>query len=163
MNRTRTAHKIFAMTAAIAMVAILVAFVPMAASAQDSVGGNTSGSDIGGNTTNSSGQKTFTLQNPLKVNSIGGLIQSFVEIFSYVAVLLAVLVLIYLGFRYVVYSAQGNASEIAKLHSWLLWTVIGIAIIIGARVMVDIVINTISATGTISPGVIQSARQANQK
>jgi len=104
---------------------------------------------------------TFTLQNPLKVNSIGGLVQNFVEIFSYIVILLGVLVLIYVGFEYILASAQGNSAKIKELHMWLLWVVVGIAIVLAARVMVDIVINTISATGAISPGVIQSAHNAS--
>lgn len=102
---------------------------------------------------------TFTLQNPLKVNSIGGLVKNFVEIFSYLAVIFAVLVLIYVGFSFVM--ARGKPEETKRLKLWLGWTVVGIAVIIGARLMIDVVINTLSATGTISPNVIRSARDAN--
>jgi len=107
-------------------------------------------------------QATFTLQNPLRseINSVGALVENFVEIFSYIVILLAVVALIFVGFKYILYSAQGKSADIAKLHGWLFWIVIGVAVVIGARVIVKVVINTISATGTVSPGVIQSANDA---
>jgi hypothetical protein len=108
---------------------------------------------------NPGSQSVFTLTNPLQgrgINSIGGLAMSFVEIISYIVVLIAVLAFIYVGFQYIIFSAQGNSAKIKELHKWLLWIVVGTAIVIGARVLVEIVINTISATGTVSPGVIQS-------
>ncbi|MFA6295339.1 MAG: hypothetical protein WC666_02865 [Candidatus Paceibacterota bacterium] len=119
-------------------------------------GGNVAPLQAGGNVSGD----TFTLKNPLKVDSIGGLVKNFVEIFSYIAILFAVVVLIYIGFKYVLYSAQGNSKGIGDLHSWLLWTVVGVAVVIGARVIVEIVINTLGLTGTISPGVINSASNA---
>ena len=104
----------------------------------------------------------FTLQNPLKVNSVGELIQVLIEIFSYVAILFAVLMFIYIGFQYVTNAAQGNASRIKELHNQLMWLIVGVAIVIGARVMIQIVINTLSATGVVDSGIIQSANKANQ-
>jgi TRAP-type C4-dicarboxylate transport system permease small subunit len=120
-------------------------------------GANSNGGQGGANT---GAEKTFTLQNPLKVNSLGGLVKSIVEIFSYVVILLAVLMFIYVGFLYIMYSAQGNASKIAEQHQRLLWLVIGVAVVISARVIVDVVINTISATGTVSPEVLKGAKDA---
>ena len=106
------------------------------------------------------GTQTFKLKNPLQVESVGGLVQNFVQIFSYIAVLIGVLVLIYIGFKYVLSAAQGNSEEIKKLHGWLLWVVVGIAVIIGARVMVDVVINTITLTGAVDKTVTQTIKKA---
>ena len=103
---------------------------------------------------------TFTLSNPLKVNSIGGLIQNFLEIFSYIVILIAVLALIYVGFLYVM--SQGKPEKRKDLGNWLVNIVIGVAVVIAARLIVNVVINTLSATGTVDPGVIQSARNAAQ-
>jgi cytochrome bd-type quinol oxidase subunit 2 len=104
-----------------------------------------------------------TLSNPLKgVNSVGDLIRNFVEIFSYLVILLAVLMIIYVGFQYIMAASQGDTKKISEQHTRLLWLVVGIAVVIGARVLVDVVINTISATGTVDPTVIQSARDANK-
>lgn len=102
----------------------------------------------------------FSLQNPLKVNSVGEIIQAFIVIATYLLIILAVLALIWTGFQYVVSSAKGEVDKIKELHERLLWIVVGVAIVIGARVIVQVVINTISATGTVSPSVIQSANDA---
>ncbi|MEI8249217.1 MAG: TrbC/VirB2 family protein [Candidatus Taylorbacteria bacterium] len=104
-------------------------------------------------------QQTFAIKNPLNVNSVGGLISKFVEIFSYIAILLAVLAIVWVGFQFIL--AQGKPDRMNELKTWLLWIVVGIAVVIGARLMVDIVINTLGATGVVDQGVIQSVRSAN--
>ena len=113
-----------------------------------------------GAVSNPSGSGTFTLTNPLSgINSIGALVQNFVQIFSYIVILFAVLMFIYTGFQYI--TAQGNSTKIKELHARLLYIVIGVAVVIGARVIIDVVINTLSATGTVNPQVIQQAKNAN--
>ncbi|MEK7642039.1 MAG: TrbC/VirB2 family protein [Patescibacteria group bacterium] len=109
-------------------------------------------------TTETSDSGTFTLQNPLKVNSIGGLIQDFVEIFSYIAILFAVLLLIYVGLQFVL--ARGNSERLNDLKKWLFYIVIGVAVVIGARVIIQVVINTLSASGAVDQRTIQSAQRA---
>ena len=106
------------------------------------------------------GSNTFYLQNPLssKFNSVGGLVQGFLEIFSYIVALFAVLMLIWVGLQFVL--AQGNPGKMQELKDWLLWIVVGVAIVIGARIIVSIVLNTLSTTGTVSPSVIQNANNA---
>lgn len=106
--------------------------------------------------TDSSG--TFTLSNPLKVDSIGGLVQNFVEIFSYVVIIFAVLALIYVGLRFIL--ARGNVEEMKKLREWLLWIVVGVAVVIGARVIIQVVISTLSASGAVDQGIINSTSNA---
>jgi len=124
------------------------------------IGGDVPNSSIGGNTTATNG--IFTLSNPLKVDSIGGLVQSLVEIFSYIAIIFAVVMIIYTGFQYVTNAAQGNAKKIEELNKQMLMIIIGVAIIIAARVMVQVVINTLEVTGVVSPEVIQSANKATK-
>lgn len=152
--------KSFAFICALAAVFALPAF-SVVHSQGATVGGQTnnttdSGPTVGGITNNTNG--TFTLSNPLKVNSIGDLIQNFVEIFSYLVILLAVLALIYVGFLYIV--SQGKPEKRKELNNWLFYIVIGVAVVISARLIVNVVINTLSATGTVNPNVIQSAKNA---
>lgn len=138
--------------------------------AQDSVGGKNANSDVGGKNAQAtpppanSSSGIFTLQNPLRsdINSIGALVQAFVEIITYIAIIVAVLAFIWVGFQYVTSAATGNATKIKDLHNKLMWLVIGVAVVISARVIIQVVINTISATGTVSPTVIQSANNALQ-
>lgn len=80
-----------------------------------------------------------------------------IEIFTYLVILLAVLMLIWVGFKFVL--AQGNVEEMKKLKNMLLWIVVGVAVVIGARIIVKVVINTLEATG-VDKNVIQSANNA---
>lgn len=103
---------------------------------------------------------TFYLQNPLspQFNTVGGIVGGFLEIFSYIVILLAVLMLMWVGLQFIL--AQGNPERMNELKGWLFWIVIGVAVVIGARIIVTVVINTLNATGVVSPGVIQSANNA---
>ncbi len=104
---------------------------------------------------------TFTLQNPIKVDSVSDLISSFVEIFSYLVILFAVLALIWVGLQFIL--ARGDVGKMKELKEWLLWIVVGVAVVIGARLIVEVVINTLSATGTIDQSVINSTSRALNK
>jgi hypothetical protein len=117
---------------------------------------NTKGNsgDIPSKSSNVSG-----LTNPLKgINSVGQVVGKFAEIFSYVVILFAVLALVWTGLQFI--TAQGKADKITELRNRMLWIVVGIAIVIGARIIVGIVINTLQATGTVNPDVIQQANNA---
>jgi cytochrome bd-type quinol oxidase subunit 2 len=127
---------------------------------KSTLGGNVPKSTLGGNVTVES--SIFTLKNPLKVDSIGELIQSFIQIFTYLVIMFAVLMFIWIGFQYVVNASQGNAKKIEELNKQLMWLIAGVAIVIGARVLIQVVINTLSATGAIDPGIINSANDAVQ-
>lgn len=138
------------------------------ASNQGGTKGSSTASNLGNGTTVST--PSFTLQNPLcnkssnktcKFDSVGGLLQGFIEIFTYLIILFAVLALIWTGLQYVL--ARGNPDEMKRLSNQLLYIVIGTAIVIGAGVIIDIVINTLSASGTVSSDVINSARGAIPK
>ncbi|HEX7724178.1 MAG TPA: pilin [Candidatus Paceibacterota bacterium] len=123
----------------------------------------TGGSTAGGSNASTGGSSGIVyIQNPLssKFNSVGGLVQGALEIFSYVVVLFAVLMIVYVGLQFVL--AQGEPKRLSELKDWLLWIVIGVAVVIGARIIVSVVINTLQATGTVSPGVIQNANNALQ-
>jgi hypothetical protein len=140
------------------LLATLLVSVPAAAVyAQSGGGSNTAGGGSGGGS-NTPAAKTFTLQNPLKVDSLGGLIEAFVEVFSYVVILFAVLAIIYVGLQYIL--ARGNSEEITKRTDQLKWIVIGVAVVIGARIIVSVVINTLGASGVVDQNVIRSANNA---
>jgi TRAP-type C4-dicarboxylate transport system permease small subunit len=79
------------------------------------------------------------------------------EIFSYVAVIIAVLALIWVGFQFIM--AQGNSDRISELKTWFYYIIIGTAIILASRLIVSVVINTLESAGTVSPDVIQKLRQ----
>ena len=100
-----------------------------------------------------------TLNDPLGSNmTVSKIILTFMQIATYIAVLFGVILIVFVGFRYVL--ARGNPTEISKLHSWLLWIVVGLAVIIGARIIVSVIISTLQATGTVNPGISQNSNNA---
>ena len=121
-----------------------------------SAGGTNTGNSAGG--TNNVAPSTFTLQNPLKANSVSEIILAFMQIASYIAVLFGVLALVYVGLQFIL--ARGNSERMKELSRWLMYIVIGIAVILGARIIVSVIIGTLQATGTVNPAIIQSAQNA---
>lgn len=100
-----------------------------------------------------------TLSNPLSgggVNSIGELVRKASTIFAFIVVLFAVLALVWTGLQFIM--AQGKPEELKTLKNRLLWIVIGVAIVIGARIIVEVVINTLQVSGVVNQQVINSAR-----
>lgn len=147
------------MSMLLALVLVFALAIPNTSFAQATGGGSNAGATATGGGTNSGG--SATLANPLKVDSIGSLVSSFADIIAYVLVLFAVLVLIYTGLQFIL--AQGNPGKLSELRTRLLAVVIGIAIVIGARVIVWVVINTLQASGVVSSSTLQSARNAAQR
>lgn len=135
------------------LAAIALPYSPVAATAP-ATGQSTNQVPATGQTTNK--VQTFTLSNPLRkdINSVGSLIQAFVEIFSYLVILFAVLALVWVGLQFIL--ARGDAERMKELKNWLTRIVIGIAIVIGARVIVTVIINTLQATETVDKGTFQS-------
>ena len=112
-------------------------------------------------TNNSSGGSgsTFTLKSPLQgVNSVSDLIFTFMKIVSYLAVIFGVIMIMWVGMQLVL--AQGKPEEIKKRSNELLWVIVGIGVILGARILITTVINTLQATGTVNPAIITNARNA---
>lgn len=121
--------------------------------------------DTGPQSNNPSGPQSnnrpeiVTLQNPLKVNSIGELVKSAAQVFTYLAVLFGVLMLVWTGLQFIL--AQGNPTKLSGLKTKLLYIIIGLAVVIGARIIIEVVINTLAATGTIDQGIINNALDAS--
>ena len=137
----------------LAAVMIMIAFGATFAYAQDS-GSNTTGSSDSG-----SNKSVQTLDNPLpNVKSVGDLVKTGLEIFTYVAVIIGVIMLILVGFQYIM--ARGSPDKMKEASQRLLYIIIGIAIVIGARIAVSIVISTLDVSGAVDPKVIQSAKNA---
>ncbi len=105
--------------------------------------------------------RTFTLSNPLSgVTSVGALVNKFVEILSYILIIFAVLMIVYTGLQFIL--ARGNPEKMKEEGKRLGYILIGVALVIGARILVMVVINTLQATGTVTPQVINQANQAVQ-
>lgn len=82
------------------------------------------------------------LCNPLgKTTSIFALVSVILDLVLTLASIVIVIYLIWIGFQYVM--ARGNPTELSKLHSTFLWTLIGTAVIFSAKLLSQILQNTI--------------------
>lgn len=84
-----------------------------------------------------------TLINPLKVNSITGLLEALLGIVIILATPIIVFFIIYAGFLYV--TAQGNAEQVKQATRALTYAIIGGVIILGSAAIATIVKNFVGA------------------
>ena len=82
------------------------------------------------------------LQNPLKADNLDQLVSQGMNIVIYLGAIIAVLAIIWVGFMYV--QAMGKPEKIKEAHRAFLYTVIGIAILVGAQVITTIITSTIN-------------------
>jgi hypothetical protein len=81
------------------------------------------------------------LQNPIKVNSINALVTELVNIAFQIGSVVAVLMIIYSGFKFVM--ARGNESQLEDAKRIFFYTIIGIAVLFGSKVLAEIIRTTV--------------------
>lgn len=88
-------------------------------------------------------QDTPGIDNPLKpqFDSLPNLIFALVDIVSTIGFYIAVFFIIYSGFLFV--KARGNEKDIGTAKEALKWTLIGTAVLLGARVIADVIQGTL--------------------
>ena len=105
--------------------------------AQNEGGGSSGGTQTGGG--NSGG-----LINPLgNTKTLDGLLGKVLDAIIAIGVVVITIMLVYCGFLFVV--AQGNEEKIRTARSALLWTIIGALILLGAKVIAEVISNTVKA------------------
>lgn len=126
----------------------LALIAPAAALAQTGFpsGGSSAGFPSGGQApaANCSGN-ACSVPNPLSANSFCGLIKNILQAAIAIGIPVAVLFIVYAGFKFVL--ARGNPEKLAEARMNFLWTVIGIAIFLGAWLLANVVANTVNALG----------------
>lgn len=93
-----------------------------------------------------SGQREFTkLQNPLGSgnNSLTAFATGIVDAVVTVGLPIAALMIVYSGFLFVM--ARGNPTELGKAKAAFFYAIIGIAIILAAKVLSEVIRGTINA------------------
>lgn len=85
------------------------------------------------------GTIAVTLINPIKVDSIQGLLEAVLAIIVVLATPIIVFFIIYAGFLYV--TARGNAEQVKQATRALTYAVIGGVIVLGAMAIATIVKN----------------------
>jgi hypothetical protein len=86
----------------------------------------------------SSAYAQMELVNPLKADSFGQLIKNILDIITNIALPIAALFIIWAGFLFV--TARGSETQITKARTTFLWTIIGTAIVVGAKVIATAII-----------------------
>lgn len=89
------------------------------------------------------------LLNPLKYTNIADVIVEILKVISYLGFFIAIFFIVYSGFLFV--TAQGNEEKLKEARTNFYWTVIGVAILLGAWAIALIVRATVQQ---IAPGVI---------
>ena len=110
---------------------------------ESSIGIGNNESAVGGEDDESSvGESTgVQIKNPLEADNISELFRALIDIVLVFAVPIIVFFIIYAGFLYV--TARGNEGTIEKAHRALLYALIGGLLILGARVLIDVVQGTV--------------------
>lgn len=96
-------------------------------------------------------QTPLGIPNPLSTDSIPGFVSLLLGIVIQIGGIFSVFFLIYSGFEYVM--ASGNPEKVSSAHRTFLYTVIGIAILLGAAVLARVICGTIEQLGTFGPSL----------
>lgn len=121
--------------------------------AEVTTGNNATGGVTTGNNTVKVEKKYTPLQNPLQTKSIKGVIFLAIDIAIYLGTAFAILAIIYAGFKMIM--AQGKSEEIKEAREWLLYIVIGFAILLSAKVIVEIIRNTLVDSGVVNERLLR--------
>lgn len=89
--------------------------------------------------------RVHRLENPLSVNSFCSLILKLLEVVILIGIPIAILFIVWAGFKFVV--AQGKPQAIADARRNFLNVIIGIAIFVGASLIANVIINTLRDLG----------------
>ncbi|KKR47082.1 MAG: hypothetical protein UT90_C0008G0022 [Parcubacteria group bacterium GW2011_GWA1_40_21] len=94
----------------------------------------------------------ITLDNPLgnKINNLPSFIYMILELAFQIGAIFSVLAIIYVGFLFV--SARGDPEKLKTARTAFLYTVIGIAVLLGAVLIATVIQSTIS---NVSTGIYQ--------
>jgi hypothetical protein len=89
---------------------------------------------------------SVTVTNPLGVSSFCGLIQALLTGAIQIGIPIAVLFIVYAGFKFVL--ARGNSEKLKEARQNFLWTIIGIGIFLGAWLLANVIANTVNSLGS---------------
>ena len=90
------------------------------------------------------GPAASTIENPLGTNSVQGLLLKIMKLVMQVGSIVVVFFIIYSGYKFV--TARGNPEEIKEAKNTFYATIIGGAILLGADIIANVVVNTVKAT-----------------
>ncbi len=97
-----------------------------------------------------------TLVNPLQANTIQELIFFVIDLAMNVGVVIAVIMIIYAGFNFIM--ARGSPTELVKARSFFYGVIIGLAVLIASKVIVQIIQNTLISAQVVKPSVFNLSK-----
>ncbi len=116
---------------------LLTSTTAFAATGGDNVTGPTGGDNV-----NQNAPKVFTpISNPLRANNLEELVNSLVDLALRLGVIVATLAIIWVGFLFIV--AQGEPKKISEAKQALQWVVIGITILFGSKIIIEVIRGTL--------------------
>jgi hypothetical protein len=92
------------------------------------------------------------LKNPIQSDDVKTLLAYIVNLAIYLGSIIAVLMFIWIGFQFVI--AQGNESKVTDAKEWFKWAVIGTALLIGSKVILEIIKTTLIDSGLVNKGLL---------
>lgn len=95
-----------------------------------------------GNNPPTSGNSTVELKNPLKVDSIEAFLVAIIDVILVFALPIIIFFIMYAGFLFT--TARGDTSQIEKAKGALLWSVVGGVIVLGAKIIVEVIQGTVT-------------------
>lgn len=138
-----------------ALIVVLVSFTGTFAFAEipPSTGGPTEIPPSTGGPTTNPPAKMIKLESPIKAKSLKDLLLSLVDLAIFIGSIVAVFTFIWVGFKLVM--AQGNPGEIEKAKEWFTAAIIGTAILISSKVIVEVVRNTLTSSGLVNEQLLK--------
>ncbi len=90
-----------------------------------------------------SAQETF--DNPIQARSLNEFLVQVLDVVILIGAIAVVFFIILAGFKYV--TARGDEKQISSAHQTLTWTIVGGAIVLGARVIASTIDSTVRQLG----------------
>lgn len=90
-----------------------------------------------------SAQDYFT--NPIDADTLDGFLLQLLDVVILIGAIVVVFFLILAGFKYV--TARGDEKQISSAHQTLTWTIVGAAIVLGAKVIASAIEATVNELG----------------
>jgi hypothetical protein len=86
----------------------------------------------------------YTINNPLASNDVNGILVTIMNLVATVGAIVVVFFIIYSGYKFV--TAGSSDTDRTKAKEMFFSTIIGGAILLGADVIANVVVNTVNAT-----------------
>lgn len=100
---------------------------------------------VSGAAQNCASEKKGYFSNPICASTLDGFLVQILDVVILIGAIAVVFFLILAGFKYV--TARGDEKQISSAHQTLTWTIVGGAIVLGARVIASAIEATVNELG----------------